>query len=290
MKTENKEPAKKGRKRKIISANWDIVKDKNISSAELIKKASEPDAKPVKPRRKFYDKPIKQVKEIKPKPAVKVKFKPDEEIKPKQSVVIGSVLAPAVNSDALISISPRIASIGSRNATESDAEREFANAIEPDESEIESVNTLIADNIDSFDNKTPFSKSNRYTITKRVETLIKDLCKGLPTFELVEKYTKLWNISDRTFFLYKLKAQKKLDKHAEYVASTELGKSIKRLENLYNTAYEFGDLKNALAIQKEINELLGLKKPTKIINENTVETVVKFIDDDIEIVVPDDDE
>ncbi len=283
MKTENKIPAKRGRKRKIITPIAEIP-DAPASS--------------VKKKRKYFDKPnddvtefIKTVKAKKPKRAIKVKYKPDTEpAEPKQSVVIGSVLAPAVDSDASGLKTPRIASIGSRNASESDDERNFANSIEPDADEIESVDELISNNIDSYDNKKPFSKSNRYTITKRVEMLIKDLCKGLPTFELVEKYTKLWNISDRQYFLYQLKAQKKLDKHAEFVASTELGKSIKRLESMLNTAIEFGDLKNGLAIQKELNELLGLKKPTVIKNENVTETVVRFVETDADIIVPETDE
>ena len=73
-------------------------------------------------------------------------------------------------------------------------------------------------------------------------------------------------------------AKKKLEKEADKRISTEYSKALRRLEYLYTSSLQLMDFKTALAVQKEINEMLGIKQPVKHLLEN--KHIVEFIEQD----------
>ena len=58
-------------------------------------------------------------------------------------------------------------------------------------------------------------------------------------------------------------AKQLLIKQSETIHEEQLGLAISRLNNLHEKCIKIQDYKAALAVQKELNTLLGLHKPTK---------------------------
>lgn len=107
-------------------------------------------------------------------------------------------------------------------------------------------------------------KSNNAEVTQRVHQVYTMVVSGIDTHQILQYASDNWNVSDRTTFSYIAKANKLLAKQSETIRDAELGKAMARLNNLYKSALKIQDFKTCLAVQKEINALLGLYAPAKI--------------------------
>lgn len=95
---------------------------------------------------------------------------------------------------------------------------------------------------------------------RKIETMITS---GVAVAAVVRYAQDNWGISDRMARGYITKAYKALAAAADYDRQLEVGKAIVRLNGLYMLALESRDLRQALAVQKEINALLGLYVPVR---------------------------
>lgn len=87
------------------------------------------------------------------------------------------------------------------------------------------------------------------------------LLRGYTTSDIVHYAAEKtdWNVSRRTVEEYIRRAREDVARISDEEKEAALGSSLKRLDMLYRKALKKDDLKTALAIQKEINELFHLK-------------------------------
>lgn len=144
----------------------------------------------------------------------------------------------------------------------------------------------IVDNDIDADEILPKRKGNTYETTKKVELIIDSLIAGKKIIEIIQLYLPLWKISERQFYNYLKKAYAKLDNISEKKIVRNFGIALSRLNNMYINTVMQADYKTALMVQKEINDLLGIKKPAK--SEVITKQVIEFVETDENIVIPDD--
>lgn len=89
---------------------------------------------------------------------------------------------------------------------------------------------------------------------------------GLSRAEIIQYVSEKteWNITDRQIDNYILQATERLKAQAEYESNEQLGMAISRLNKLYQSNLKVQDYKGALAVQRELNSLLGLHAPQKV--------------------------
>lgn len=115
------------------------------------------------------------------------------------------------------------------------------------------------------DNKIAPRKRSRKTpkivIEKRKAEIMQMLIQGASLREIwtyVDTKTD-WGVSERTVRRYYKAAENDFVKSANIQVEKELGKAMERLNYLFARTVHLQDYKGALSVQKEINELLGLK-------------------------------
>ena len=94
----------------------------------------------------------------------------------------------------------------------------------------------------------------------QIATIYKLLCRGLNRADiLIFAAQNHWDENETAIDRYIDAAIAELAKAANVDIEAELGKSIERLNHLYQNAVKVQDFKTALSIQKEINKVLQLK-------------------------------
>jgi hypothetical protein len=109
------------------------------------------------------------------------------------------------------------------------------------------------------------AKASRAKVAQRVRTIYRLLRDGLSPTEIrqyVEERTD-WDIGERQFFEYLSRARALFDEMAKTEREEELGRALARLHNLYGKALNDKDHRQALSVQRELNELLGLYVPKR---------------------------
>lgn len=102
---------------------------------------------------------------------------------------------------------------------------------------------------------------------RRVDVVYRLLLRGLDTPEIVEEIATEhaeWGVKRRAIQYYISAAKELLIEAGETLRPVELGRSVARRHDLYAKAYGDGDYRTANAVQKELDEVLGLKEPAKI--------------------------
>lgn len=99
-------------------------------------------------------------------------------------------------------------------------------------------------------------------VTKVFDLLVLGSSRAQILQYVAEKTT--WGVNERQVGYYIEKANKKLEAAAEYHQKRELGKALTRLNILFMSCMKVQDYQRALAVQREINAMLGLNAPTKI--------------------------
>ena len=109
-------------------------------------------------------------------------------------------------------------------------------------------------------------KATAAEITKRVNKVYQLLLDGLSRADILEYVAKKteWKVSDGSVDEYIAKATAEIKARSTIVRDEEYGKALERLRMLYSRNIMIQDFKAALAVQKEINELLGLYPAKKI--------------------------
>lgn len=102
--------------------------------------------------------------------------------------------------------------------------------------------------------------------TQRITEVYKLLIIGLQRHDIIRYLAEktAWELADRTVDLYIARATEQITAHAKFERASELGKAILRLNDLYARTTKIQDYKTAMAIQRELNELMGLYAPTRL--------------------------
>lgn len=96
---------------------------------------------------------------------------------------------------------------------------------------------------------------------ERIDTIVKLIIKGLDKRAIVRwvRSKTEWGIDDSLVYRYIDEALGEIKAAAVPNLKEEIGKALSRLQDLYAKCILIQDYKTALAVQKELNELLGFK-------------------------------
>lgn len=110
---------------------------------------------------------------------------------------------------------------------------------------------------------------------RRVHKVYKMLVDGADYQGIVLAAEQLgWDVSSRTIDTYVAEARSRLEEESAAERELELGRAKARLNNLYGRSLLGKDLRGALAVQREINELLGLKAAKEVTLTITDEALI----------------
>ena len=102
-------------------------------------------------------------------------------------------------------------------------------------------------------------KSTDAEIEQRVSTVYRLMLRGSSRESILQYAAKKeWGVETRSVDGYIARAKNLLRKQAETDRTDELGKARARLNLLFGKALKTGDLRTALAVQKELNQLADL--------------------------------
>jgi len=107
--------------------------------------------------------------------------------------------------------------------------------------------------------------STNATVKRRVDVVYEYLLRGLGTNAIVDAVKDEhpdWGVRRRSVCQYIARARQAMLDDSETIRKEELGRAIGRLHMLYRLAFDAKDYRPALAIVKELAELLGLHAPT----------------------------
>lgn len=106
-------------------------------------------------------------------------------------------------------------------------------------------------------------KSTKAEVKRRIRAISKLLLNGASRADILQYAIELWSISEAMVDKYIAKANEGFKQSAAFNNDAEVGKAINRLNRLYMAHIENKDYREALAVQKELNKLLGLYAPEK---------------------------
>jgi len=121
-------------------------------------------------------------------------------------------------------------------------------------------------------------KATDEVVEERVLIIVEAIIEGGNTYEIVKHYSSEWKLSERMIYKYISKANDEFKKFAKTEAQTEIGKAINRMNKLFNSSLQIMDYKTCLAIQKEINTMLGLNEAAKMDITTQGEKITSTID------------
>lgn len=111
------------------------------------------------------------------------------------------------------------------------------------------------------------SKASGAQFEDRVNRVFELLLRGMSRRTLLQYVAEKtdWEVAERTIDSYIAEATRLMVELGKTKREEELGRAIGRLNQLYYQASEGQDFKACLAIQKEINKLLGLSLEENIL-------------------------
>ena len=117
-------------------------------------------------------------------------------------------------------------------------------------------------------------------IEKRVTLVYDMLAIGSSRAKILEYVRNKtdWGVSRATVDNYIAKANTLFEENAEIHRARELGKALSRLNSLYQKTLQIQDFARCLAVQRELNQLLGLYEPTKVEININLEVVTRLWD------------
>lgn len=126
--------------------------------------------------------------------------------------------------------------------------------------------------------------SSKVTIRSRVGIVYRLLLLGLDRQRIIDhvcsKYPS-WPKSESTIDRYIKRANVLLEQAGVTERPVEFGRSLARKHDIFARCMQDKDYRGALAAQKEIDELLGLKAPVKIDVASERERLVEFMVEDV---------
>lgn len=108
-------------------------------------------------------------------------------------------------------------------------------------------------------------KPTKAEIAQRVSTVYDMLLVGSTRSQIIQYVANKtnWDVSNRTIDNYIQRANAKFEEDAKTHRERELGRALARLNMLYQKTLQIQDYQRCLAIQKELNALLGLYEAQK---------------------------
>lgn len=101
-------------------------------------------------------------------------------------------------------------------------------------------------------------KATNAQIEERVTAVYGLLVRGATREEILRHGSATWSLTERQVEDYLSRATKRLEALAHYVREEELGRARAQLHDLYGRNMKVQDYKSALAVRKDLSELLGL--------------------------------
>lgn len=99
---------------------------------------------------------------------------------------------------------------------------------------------------------------------RRVNLIYDLLVLGTSRAQIIQYASeKAWNVTDRQIDHYIQRANQRFEEESKVHQAHELGKAVRRLNDLYQKTLKVQDYRQALANQRELNALLGLYAPSK---------------------------
>lgn len=111
------------------------------------------------------------------------------------------------------------------------------------------------------------TKGTKAAVARRVDVVYRLLLLGLDRpriLEHIEKKYPAWGSRPRTVDVYISKAKQLLIESGAHDRELEFGRALGRLHDLFTRCLNDKSYRDALAVQKEINDLLGLKAPIEV--------------------------
>ena len=112
-------------------------------------------------------------------------------------------------------------------------------------------------------------KATNAELNRRINEVAKMLADGASRPEILEHASKKWNIGRASTDNLIRRANAIFEQESTFIRETEFGKALRRLNTLYAKAMKVQDFRVALAVQREIHNLLALPIPEKKILEHT---------------------
>jgi len=119
-------------------------------------------------------------------------------------------------------------------------------------------------------------RTTKGEVVQRVTEVFDLLLDGLRPCEVIRYVAEKWGVRSRQAENYLAKAYKQFEEAGRTKQERELGRAFTRLNRLYSIAISARDYKQALSVQKELNELLGLMVQ-KIKHSGEVKTISDLI-------------
>lgn len=119
-------------------------------------------------------------------------------------------------------------------------------------------------------------------VESRVTTIFGLMLNGASRKEIIQYSTEKWDITDRQTDSYIKRARELYEEEMQSTREQHIGLAYARLNGLYMKTTKVQDYRSALAVQREINILLGLHAPTKqeVTGANGSELVIKVVYDE----------
>jgi len=123
-------------------------------------------------------------------------------------------------------------------------------------------------------------RSTKKVSLERVGVVIDLIIRGLPRRKIllfIRKNHKDWKVCDGQIDKYIQSANKELKKSANIKRKEKIGTAFETLKLLLSSNLQIQDYKAALAVQREINDLFGLKAPERRIIKKKTEKKINFV-------------
>lgn len=123
----------------------------------------------------------------------------------------------------------------------------------------------------------PGKKSTKAEIEQRITLVYDMIVVGSSRAQVLQYVTKKtdWEVCDGMVDKYIARANDRLAEESQIHRATELGKSLSRLNTLYQKTLQVQDYARCLAVQRELNQLLGLYEPKQIEIKVNIEVVTR---------------
>jgi hypothetical protein len=124
------------------------------------------------------------------------------------------------------------------------------------------------------------AKSTAAEIERRVSDIYPLVVSGLPLRDIRRYVTDKcdWTADSRTIERYMAKARAIIHEKADYDREEKLSEALAFLEDMRGRSAAKGETRTAIAAQRELNDLLGLKAPTKTEQSGEMRVVVEYAD------------
>ena len=110
-------------------------------------------------------------------------------------------------------------------------------------------------------------KATKAQVIRRVDIVYRLLLTGLDRQQILDHIASEhadWGVRTRAIDTYMARAKRLIIEAGDHDREMEFGRALARLHDLFTRCLNAASHRDALAVQKEINELLGIKAPLQL--------------------------